>query len=153
MLAPSRAGVTVEEAGFEGESKQLGGGLQLELLVQTLSVRLDGLDADGQLLGHLLVRVSLRQEPKHLRFAPAEPLPLLGRVRVAQRGAAPSRIWWTAQIDEGPALVHGSDRGQELDVRRLLDDIAGRTGLEGRTLICRIVVHREHQHPRGGLES
>src|SRR4029077_3950817 len=66
--------------------------------------------------------------------------------RDARDLVVPRLFTGTREIDEGAAVEDGTDRGQQLDISRLLDDVAGRAGLERGLQVRRIVVHREHEH-------
>src|ERR1041384_1232461 len=59
----------------------------------------------------------------------------------------------TREIDERAATMHGADRDQELYVRCLLDDVAGRAGQKGGLHGRLVIVHREHEHAGARLRS
>src|SRR6185437_8827511 len=149
LLVSWPGGVALEETDFDGEAEQLGAAPEAELVTQALAVGLHGLHAHGQVVGGLLVRVPLRQQAEHLGLPLAQHAGVSGSGRFA--GAAPdlmaSRLFpGTREIDEGAAVVDGADRRQQLDIGRLLDDVARRAGLERGLQVRRIVVHREHEH-------
>src|SRR3990170_1927953 len=133
LLVDWHSRVARQQATFEGEAEQLGAALEAELVTQAFAVGLDGLDPHGQLVGGFLVGVPLRQQPEHLTLPPAQRPGLPGLRRAAGEGSdllAPRQCAGTREIHEGAAAVDGTDRGQQLDVGRLFDDVAARAGQE-----------------------
>src|ERR1043166_1213478 len=119
LLVPWRDGAALEQAALDGETEQLGAGLQAELVTQAPAVGLNGLHAYSQLVGGFLVGVPLRQEPEHLGLTRAQWSGPPGSRRIAGDGpklVATRRFPGTGEIHEGAAVVDGAYRGQQLDI-------------------------------------
>src|SRR3954452_7110739 len=95
--------------------------IRLELGEDVADVALDGLLADEELRGHVLIRHPVREQLQDLALAAGEHvvLVLAGQERGHQRG-----------IDVAFARGDLLDRTQERLVRRLLEDVALRARLE-----------------------
>src|SRR3990172_5978372 len=143
-------GVEADEALAQGVADEVGAVLGVELGHDVGAVRLDGLDADVELLGDLLVGGALGDELEHLALAGGEEvvadaagvalqLPeVVGEVAVADAGA-----------EVGVAAMDGLDAEQELVYLRLLDDVAVGAGLQGAGDV--LVLHVAGEHEDFGL--
>ena len=124
-----------------------------------LTCGLDGLDGDEELLGDLLVLVAARDEAHHLTLPGREPVELLvdlgdlagGRAEGIEDEAGEARA------EDGVAVGHPPDRGEQLlGVDRLGDVAAGAGPDDGDDVLGR-VGHREreeaHRHAGARLHA
>ena len=79
-------GLGVENPGLGREAIEISASFETELLTKPRTVRLYGLHTQANLVGDLLVGVSLCEEPEHFALAPAQFL------RWLRRGVGTSRV-------------------------------------------------------------
>src|SRR5207245_6854777 len=136
-----------QEPGHAGVRLELDARAHAEVLRQAGAVGLDGLHADPQALGDLVVRVAPYEQREDLALPRAEEL---------SRRAAESRGgWWGVEregraeavgathVDEGAPAVHGVDGEKELLVGGGLEYVASRARSESTVQVDRIIVRRE----------
>jgi hypothetical protein len=109
-------------------------------------VGLDGLEADEQLGGDLLVRVAAREQPQHLALARGEPVELL----VRHRRLGPERVEHEpreARREHRVAVGDPAYGGGQLLGGHRLGDVAAGAGADDRDDVLGRVGHRQRQEP------
>src|SRR5215211_4593484 len=136
--AAAKPQLLVEHAALERVAHELGAGRDPELLHDVGPVRLDRAHREVELTRDLLVRVTEGEQTEDLVLALREGI--LGR---DEPGA---ERWVDIALPGG----HLPDGGDELGVRRLLEDIAAGPCRERLSHVGGVVLHRQDQHLRVG---
>src|SRR5687768_10615531 len=139
--ATSTAGLTVDQVVIQRVTHELGTARDAELLLDVRPVRLDGADAQEELLRDLAVGVPERDQAQHLDLAVAQ---LRERSHRAVRRGRHARA--EVRVEPGTAARGGADGLHELGPRRVLKDVASRAGLKRLAGKRGIVLHRQDHH-------
>src|SRR3954453_5289313 len=108
---------------IERVAHELGAGRARRLALDVRAMRLDGADAEVELLGDLAVGEPERDEPEDLELALGQLVGWTGR-----RGGLRGQAGTEARIQVGAAGDGDPDRLDQLLVGRVLEDVAGGAG-------------------------
>src|SRR5262245_18311358 len=149
IQAIDRARASMDDLLAHREANDLGRVVQIELLHDVLAVRLDRVDAHGEHGRDLLVRLALGDQLEHLALAVGEE----GQVVLDVLAAGIAEIAFEEDLrpgwaEERPAAADRLHGLQEVEVLRILQQIAPRTRLEALADADVVGVHRQDEDLR-----